>query len=126
MWTECYHPKRTDRKNFPFGEPILECAVAGTCHVINLGRALDGMKIGDRVWLVREPYNKHDYDAVRIESIRGYKLGYIPKDFSKMISGKMDEDKKEDGKVLAIVRSIAPGHGAYVEIKISVYNVNWK
>jgi hypothetical protein len=35
---------------------------------------------GQPVMLLREPWNPHDKEAVRVETLSGVKLGYVPRD----------------------------------------------
>jgi len=43
--------------------------------------------------MVREPDNKHDPNAIRVE-LGGKYLGYIPRDMAKILAPKMDSGRK--------------------------------
>lgn len=42
-------------------------------------QALLKLAKGEELWLVREPNNAHDKNAVAIHNLDGRKLGYVPK-----------------------------------------------
>ena len=50
----------------------------------------DEMREGDRLVLVREPDNRHDRFAVRVEW-RGTKLGYLPRSDNREVAEEMDK-----------------------------------
>lgn len=47
------------------------------------------MRVGDALDLVREPDNRHDRDAIRVEW-RGHKLGYVPRRDNRAVAAAMD------------------------------------
>lgn len=52
--------------------------------------ALQGrMAVGDRLTLVREPDNRHDPRAIRVEW-RGVKLGYVPRRENRLVAAALD------------------------------------
>lgn len=91
---------------------LMECRVAGTTYIENIGRRLRGLAAGSTVRLVREPENPCDALAIRVENPSGEKLGYIPRasnavlarllDAGKNIYGKLSQapDEVEDGWVI--------------------------
>ena len=48
------------------------------------------MKVGDRLELIREPDNRHDRNAIRVEW-RGHKLGYVPRAENRALAAAMDQ-----------------------------------
>lgn len=51
------------------------------------------LKVGDRLELIREPENRHDPQAIRIEW-RGHKLGYVPRAENREIAAALDRGDK--------------------------------
>jgi HIRAN domain-containing protein len=49
----------------------------------------DGLHVGDRLALVREPDNPYDANAVRVEW-NGHKLGYIPRTENQAVARQID------------------------------------
>ena len=47
------------------------------------------MRLGDRLTLVREPENRYDKRAVRIEW-KGHKLGYVPRKNNRLVAESLD------------------------------------
>jgi hypothetical protein len=47
------------------------------------------MKVGDALELIREPDNRHDRNAIRVEW-RGHKLGYVPRAENRAVAAAMD------------------------------------
>ena len=47
------------------------------------------MRLGDRLTLVREPENRYDKSAVRIEW-KGHKLGYVPRKNNRLVAESLD------------------------------------
>ncbi len=69
------------------------------------GKALwDGIKVGDRLNLVREPDNPHDGNAVRIEW-NGRKLGYVPRRENAHLARQMDLGAAVEGRITGLHRS---------------------
>jgi hypothetical protein len=47
------------------------------------------MQVGDALDLVREPGNRHDRNAIRVEW-RGHRLGYVPRRANRAVAAAMD------------------------------------
>ena len=62
-------------------------------------RLFHALKEGDKVRLVREPRNKFDKNAVRVDNWGGSKLGYLPKDTAKMVSDYIAEGREFTARV---------------------------
>ena len=58
----------------------------------------DEMREGDRLALVREPDNRHDPFAVRVEW-RGAKLGYLPRSDNRDVAEEMDRGTPIAGRI---------------------------
>ena len=73
--------------------------VAGVMYVDNISDLLREMKQGDTVQLIREPDNKFDKYAIRIENMAGNKMGYIPRSLNHIPARLMDAGKMITGQV---------------------------
>ena len=51
------------------------------------------MQVGDALDLIREPDNRHDRNAIRVEW-RGHKLGYVPRAENPAVAAAMDQGDK--------------------------------
>ncbi len=56
------------------------------------------MRVGDALALVREPDNRHDRRAVRVEW-RGRKLGYLPRRENRAVAAAMDAGERVIGRI---------------------------
>ncbi len=51
------------------------------------------MQVGDALKLIREPENRHDRNAIRVEW-RGHKLGYVPRAENRAVAAALDQGDK--------------------------------
>ena len=51
------------------------------------------MRVGDPLTLTREPNNRHDRNAIRVEW-RGHKLGYVPRAENRAVAAALDGGDK--------------------------------
>ena len=58
----------------------------------------DEMHEGDPLALIREPYNRYDPFAVRVEW-RGEKLGYLPRASNREVADEMDKGTPVGGRI---------------------------
>jgi hypothetical protein len=80
------------------------------------GRELwDEMKVGDALALVREPDNRHDAHAVRIEW-RGRKLGYLPRKENRAVAAEMDRGGRVAARIARLDRHRDPWQRIRVEV----------
>ncbi|WP_263768936.1 HIRAN domain-containing protein [Propionivibrio soli] len=56
------------------------------------------IKVGDRLVLVREPGNRHDRHAVRVDW-NGHKLGYVPRVENRAVAAALDAGERLDARV---------------------------
>ncbi|MFT9040203.1 HIRAN domain-containing protein [Schleiferilactobacillus harbinensis] len=56
---------------------LISMHIAGTTHVPNIDVLTERLTFGDQVTLILEQ-NQHDNNAVRVETMAGEKLGYLP------------------------------------------------
>lgn len=59
------------------------------------------IRAGDALALVREPDNRHDRNAIRIEW-RGQKLGYVPRAQNRLIADAMDIGERLTARVSSV------------------------
>ena len=82
------------------------------------GRELwDGMKVGDALVLVREPENKHDANAVRVEW-RGRKLGYLPRAENRAVAAEMDRGGRVEARIARLNRHLDPWKRILIEVYV--------
>ena len=56
------------------------------------------MRLGDRLTLVREPENRYDKRAVRIEW-KGHKLGYVPRKNNHLVAESLDMGEALEARI---------------------------
>ena len=78
---------------------LFECEIAGTGFVKNIITKAEALSDGETVTLVREPDNKYDKMAIRIDNAAGEKLGYIPRQQNEIPARLLDGGKTLYGKV---------------------------
>ena len=61
----------------------------------------DEIKLGDRLTLTREPENRHDRNAVRVDW-NGHKLGYVPRAENRAVARVLDAGEKLEARVSAL------------------------
>lgn len=61
-------------------------------------RVWGAIRIGDRLSLAREPDNRHDRNAVRVEW-KGQKLGYVPRAENRAVAQAIDTGEQLEAKV---------------------------
>ena len=66
-------------------------------------RVWNELRVGDRLTLIREPDNRHDRAAVRVEW-RGQQLGYVPRAENRAIASALDA-----GELAVLVSALEPG-----------------
>ena len=63
-----------------------------------VGRLRGDMRVGDRLTLAREPENRHDRNAVRVDW-KGEKLGYVPRAENRAVAAALDAGEKIEARV---------------------------
>lgn len=56
------------------------------------------LKVGDRLTLTREPDNRHDRHAVRVDW-NGRQLGYVPRAENRAVAGALDRGEKIEARI---------------------------
>lgn len=59
------------------------------------------IKVGDALALIREPDNKHDRNAIRVEW-RGHQLGYVPRAQNRSVAAAMDAGDRLTARVSSL------------------------
>ena len=63
-----------------------------------VSRVWTDIRAGDRLTLIREPDNRHDRNAVRVEW-NGHKLGYVPRAENRAVAQALDAGETLDARV---------------------------
>lgn len=75
----------------------------------------DDMKEGDALTLVREPDNRHDAQAIRVEW-RGRQLGYLPRAENAPVAAAMDRGTRVVGRIARLTSHPNPWKRIRVEV----------
>lgn len=102
----------------PFEQDIylFDTYVAGTTHIEGIEDMADSLNEEDRLVFYREPDNPHDPQAIRIETLEGKKIGYVPKQDNVIFSRLMDA-----GKVLFAKIMEKEMKGEWLKITIKIF-----
>ncbi|MBS5945762.1 MAG: HIRAN domain-containing protein [Peptoniphilus harei] len=95
---------------------LFDTYVAGTSHIEGIENIGESLKDGDRLVFYREPENEHDPQAIRIENLKGEKIGYVPRKDNVVFSRLMDAGKVLFAKVIEKEMK-----GKWLKIKIKIY-----
>lgn len=95
---------------------LFDTYVAGTTHIEGIENILPYIKDGDKLVFYREPENEHDPQAIRVETLKKDKIGYVPRQDNIIFSRLMDAGKILFAKV--IDKEI---RGKWLKIKIKIY-----
>lgn len=93
--------------------------IAGTSHLED-PEPVFSLKEKDEVVLVREPENRYDRRAIRIQTKGGQKLGYVPKKENRIYSRLMDA-----GKLLKGVVEDNENRMSYSLVSVGIYMVDY-
>ncbi|MDH4149635.1 MAG: HIRAN domain-containing protein [Betaproteobacteria bacterium] len=74
------------------------------------------MRVGDTLTLVREPQNRHDANAVRVEW-RGEMLGYVPRRENSDVARQMDHGAAVKARIVRLTEARNP----WQRIRFEVY-----
>jgi hypothetical protein len=66
-----------------------------------LGDFWSEIKVGDALALIREPDNKHDRNAIRVEW-KGHQLGYVPRAQNRAVAAAMDAGDRLSARVSSL------------------------
>ncbi|MDP3636167.1 MAG: HIRAN domain-containing protein [Azonexus sp.] len=73
------------------------------------------MKVGDHLELIREPDNRHDRNAVRVEW-RGHKLGYLPRSENRAVAAAIDQGDKLVARIARLTEHPNPWQRVEFEV----------
>ena len=74
------------------------------------------MQVGDPLTLIREPDNRHDRNAIRVEW-RGHQLGYVPRAGNRVIAAAFDAGDK----LTARVSSVSDNKNPWLRVAFEVF-----
>lgn len=91
----------------PFQNKIIlveRTRVAGTMHVHGIDRILEGLDVGSKLRLEREPGNVSDVWAIKV--LAGHtRIGYVSADCNEILARLMDGGKSLSGKLVGKERA---------------------
>ncbi len=74
------------------------------------------MQASDRLELIREPGNRHDANAIRVEW-KGHKLGYVPRRENEAVAQAMDQGARLQASISKLQRHRSP----WQRLKMDIY-----
>lgn len=95
---------------------LFDTYVAGTTHIEGIEDLAASLRDGDRLVFYREPDNPHDPQAIRIETLEGKKIGYVPRRDNVVFSRLMDA-----GKLLFATIAAKEMRGNWLRVDIKIY-----
>ena len=95
---------------------LFDTYVAGTAHIEGIDAIAGQLQVGDRLVFYREPENEYDSQAIRIETLKQEKIGYVPRQDNVIFSRLMDSGKVLFAKVIE-----KEERGNWVKISIQIY-----
>lgn len=120
QWGEIAKLYGADGVPVPFVQELflLECDIAGTGFVKGIEEKAKALTEGTVVSLVREPDNKYDDLAVRIDTVDGDKLGYVPRAKNEVLARLLSGGKMLYGSVSRVE---IKGYNNWVVISVKIY-----
>lgn len=73
------------------------------------------LQVGDRLALIREPDNRHDPRAVRVEW-QGRQLGYLPRAENAAVADALDRGERVEGRIAALQEHRNPWRRLRIEV----------
>ena len=77
------------------------------------------MQVGDRLTLRREPDNRHDDNAIRVEW-RGHMIGYLPRARNRILADALDRGERLSGRILRLDADPDPWRRIEIEVFIDL------
>jgi len=77
------------------------------------------MAVGDRLDLIREPANRHDTRAIRVEW-RGHKLGYVPRAENRAVAAAMDQGDRLVARISKLTEHANPWRRVEFEVFVEL------
>ncbi len=98
---------------------LFDTFVAGTMYLED-ETILNDLKVGAALSLRREPKNRFDENAIRVEDEKGRKLGYVPEKDNPVFTRLMDAGKMLTAKVTDI-----KGKTGYTQVSMAIYLIDF-
>lgn len=96
---------------------LINCVpIQQTTHIEDIEIIEPSINKDDKLVFYREADNPHDPQAILIETVKGEKIGYVPRQDNIIFSRLMDAGKSIFGKVIDKEK-----RGKWVKIKIKIY-----
>lgn len=95
---------------------LFETIVAGTSHIENIADIEAQLDLDDKLVFYREPDNRFDPQTIKIVTLKGDKIGYIPQKDNLIFSRLMDAGKELFGKITRKEKK-----GQWTKIEIAIY-----
>lgn len=80
-----------------------------------VGAQWEQLQVGDPLELIREPDNRHDAHAIRVEW-RGHKLGYVPRANNRALAAALDAGDRLVARIAALSRHPDPWRRVRFEV----------
>ena len=84
-----------------------------------VGEQWQQMAVGDRLDLIREPDNRHDRRAIRVEW-RGHKLGYVPRAENRAVAAAMDQGDRLVARISKLTEHANPWRRVEFEVFVEL------
>ena len=84
-----------------------------------VGAQWQQLQVGDQLDLVREPDNRHDHYAVRVEW-RGHQLGYVPRADNRSVAAALDAGERLYARIAELNRHPDPWRRVLLEVYIEL------
>ena len=99
---------------------LFDSFVAGTTHIKNIEEIYQTIEKDDKLVFYREPENEYDPQAIRIETLKKEKVGYVPRQDNIIFSRLIDAGKNIFAKVET---KEMKGKWARIYIKIYLHEI---
>ena len=77
------------------------------------------MRVGDRLELIREPDNRHDANAIRVEW-QGHMIGYVPRAGNRVIAEALDAGERLSARLSSVSDNKNPWRRLAFEVFIEL------
>ncbi|HEX6735274.1 MAG TPA: HIRAN domain-containing protein [Azonexus sp.] len=84
-----------------------------------VGEQWESLQVGDRLELIREPDNRHDRHAIRVEW-HGRQLGYVPRAGNRALAAALDAGDRLVGRIAALSRHPDPWRRVRFEVFVEL------
>ncbi|KXB31589.1 HIRAN protein [Dechloromonas denitrificans] len=84
-----------------------------------VGEFWQQLQVGDALTLVREPDNRHDRHAIRVEW-RGHQLGYVPRAENRSVAAAMDQGERLVARIARLTEHPNPWRRVEFEVFIEL------